>query len=116
MHIPLSSLPASQLSDEVRTSVQRIAPAVILIEMSPNLANTHLLIFLRSDSTTRHTPIIALSADRSATPMIMALGADSVLDLFTPPDLIAQAILQALPQPVALEIGTLQAVRTPLTR
>lgn len=115
-HIPLSSLPASVLSEEVRSSVQRIAPSVILLEVAPNLSNAHLLIFLRSDSTTRHTPIIALSTDRSATPMIMALGADSVLDLYTSPDIIAQAVTQFLPQPVALEIGTIPVARATLPK
>jgi DNA-binding NarL/FixJ family response regulator len=105
-NIPLSSLPAAMLSDEIRHTVQRLAPSVILIELTPNLDNAHLLIFLRSDMTTRHTPIIALCSDRQATPMIMALGADTVLDSAASPDTIASAVAQMLPQPIALEFGT----------
>jgi CheY-like chemotaxis protein len=108
-HIPLTSLPASALSDHVRSAVQRLAPSVILLELTPNLENAHVLIFLRSDATTRHTPIIALCADRQATPMILALGANTVIDSTAPADTIARSVLHYFPQPIALELGT----RTP---
>ena len=75
----LHFLSASQLTDELRQSVRRLAPDVILLELSQTIDNPHLYFFLRSDKATRNTPIIVLSSGARLAQQAAMLGADGYL-------------------------------------
>jgi CheY-like chemotaxis protein len=75
----LHFLAASQLSSELRLTVQQLAPDVILLELSQTLDNPHLYFFLRSDQATRHIPIIMLSSGGRLSQQAAMLGADGYL-------------------------------------
>ncbi len=74
-------LSASQLTSELRQTVQRIAPDVILLELSHATDNPHLYFFLRADCVTRNTPIILVSAaGKRLAQQAEILGADGYLE------------------------------------
>ena len=75
----LHFLSASELTDELRQSVRRLAPDVILLELSQTIDNPHLYFFLRSDKATRNTPIIVLSSGARLAQQAAMLGADGYL-------------------------------------
>lgn len=75
----LHFLAASQLTSELRQTVQQLAPDVILLELSQTLDNPHLFFFLRSDQLTRHIPIILLSSGARLSHQAAMLGADGYL-------------------------------------
>lgn len=70
---------ASQLTGELRRAVQRLAPEVILMELSQAIDNPHLYFFLRSDQATRSIPIILLSGGAWLAQQAAMLGADGYL-------------------------------------
>ena len=70
---------ASQLTGELRRAVQRLAPEVILMELSQAIDNPHLYFFLRSDQATRSIPIILLSGGTWLAQQAAMLGADDYL-------------------------------------
>ena len=72
-------LAASRLTSELRQTVQRLAPDVILLELSQAVDNPHLYFFLRSDQATRNIPIILLSASVRLEQQAAILGADGFL-------------------------------------
>lgn len=74
-------LSASQLTSELRQTVQRIAPDVILLELSHATDNPHLYFFLRADCVTRNTPIILVSAaGKRLAQQAEILGADGYVE------------------------------------
>jgi CheY-like chemotaxis protein len=75
----LHVLPASRLSEDVRQTVRTLSPEVILLELSQALDNPHLYFFLRSDQTTRYTPIILLSGSARVERYAQILDADAYL-------------------------------------
>jgi CheY-like chemotaxis protein len=75
----LHFLSSSRLTDDLRQSVRRLAPDVILLELSQTLDNPHLYFFLRSDKATRNTPIIVLSSGTRLAQQAAMLGADGYL-------------------------------------
>ena len=52
---------ASYLTNQTREEIYRLAPDIVLLELTPALDNAHLYFFLRADKYTRHIPIILLS-------------------------------------------------------
>jgi CheY-like chemotaxis protein len=72
-------LTASRLTSELRETVQRLAPDIILLELSHATDNPHLYFFLRSDRATRNIPIILVSAGQSLAQQAEILGADGYL-------------------------------------
>lgn len=75
----LHFLSASRLTDDLRQNVRRLAPDVILLELSQTIDNPHLYFFLRSDKATRSTPIIILSSGARLAHQAAMLGADGYL-------------------------------------
>jgi CheY-like chemotaxis protein len=75
----INLLPASQLTDGLRQAVQSFSPDVILLELSHAMDNPHIFFFLRSDATTRNTPIILVSAGTRLEQQAAILGADGYL-------------------------------------
>jgi hypothetical protein len=94
----LFPLPGSQLTDHLRRTVCRLAPDVILIELTRALDNPHLFFFLRSDEATRHIPLVVIAPSPELEPYAAALGADGFL-CEPRPELIARALDHYLPQP-----------------
>ena len=76
----LHFLSASRLTDDLRQNVRRLAPDVILLELSQTIDNPHLFFFLRSDKATRNTPIIVLSNGARLAQQAAMLGADGYLE------------------------------------
>lgn len=72
-------LSASRLNGELRETVARLAPDIILLELSHATDNPHLYFFLRANSATRNTPIILVSASHRLAQQAEALGADGFL-------------------------------------
>jgi CheY-like chemotaxis protein len=72
-------LSASRLTEDLRQSVRRLAPDVILLELSQTIDNPHLYFFLRSDTATRNIPIIILSSGARLAQQAAMLGADGYL-------------------------------------
>jgi CheY-like chemotaxis protein len=75
----LHFLAASRLTNDLRQTVQRLAPDVILLELSQAIDNPHLYFFLRSDQFTRNIPIILLSSGARLAQQATMLGADGYL-------------------------------------
>jgi CheY-like chemotaxis protein len=75
----LHFLAASRLTNDLRQTVQRLAPDVILLELSQAIDNPHLYFFLRSDQFTRNIPIILLSSGARLAQQASMLGADGYL-------------------------------------
>jgi CheY-like chemotaxis protein len=75
----LHILAASRLTNDLRQAVRRLAPDVILLELSQALDNPHLYFFLRSDQATRHIPIILLSSGARLEQQAAMLGADGYI-------------------------------------
>ena len=75
----LHFLAASRLTDDLRQQVRRLAPDVILLELSQTIDNLHLFFFLRSDQATRHIPVIMLSSGALLAQQATMLGADGYL-------------------------------------
>jgi len=73
-------LPASRLTSQLRKTVQRLDPDVILLELSQAIDNPHLYFFLRADQVTRNTPIILVSAGRRLAQQAEMLGADGYVE------------------------------------
>lgn len=92
----LFPLPGSQLSEELRRTVRKLAPDVIMIELTRALDNPHLFFFLRSDAATRNVPLIAVAANPELEPYAAALGADGFL-CEPQPETIARTLDQHLP-------------------
>jgi len=97
----LFPLPGSQLTDHLRRTVCRLAPDVILVEVTRALDNPHLFFFLRSDEATRHVPLIVLAANAEVEPYAAALGADGFLSELRP-ELIVHALDHFLPASVSV--------------
>lgn len=72
-------LTASHLTGELRRTVERLAPAVILLELSQAIDTPHLYFFLRSDKATRDIPIILLSGGGRLDQQAAVLDADGYL-------------------------------------
>lgn len=72
----LHFLAASHLTNDLRQAVRRLAPDVILLELSQAIDNPHLYFFLRSDQATRDIPIILLSSGARIEQQAAMLGAD----------------------------------------
>lgn len=77
----LDVLPASKLTTELREAVERLAPNVILLEVSRAIDNPHLYFFLRSDRATRDVPIILFSSSKHLAEEALLLGAEGYLPL-----------------------------------
>src|SRR5512143_4069180 len=75
----LHFMSASRLTEDLRQSVRRLVPDVILLELSQTIDNPHLYFFLRSDQATRNIPIILLSAGTRLAQQAAMLGADGYL-------------------------------------
>jgi len=75
----LHVMAASQLTSDLRQTVLRLSPDVILLELSQAIDNPHLYFFLRSDQATRHIPIILLSSGARLEQQAAMLGADGYL-------------------------------------
>jgi len=75
----LHLLPASRLTNELRQAVQSFSPDLILLELSHGMDNPHLYFFLRSDYTTRNTPIIIVSPGARLAQQAEILEADGYL-------------------------------------
>jgi CheY-like chemotaxis protein len=75
----LHFLAASRLTDDLRQQVRRLAPDVILLELSQTIDNPHLYFFLRSDQATRNIPVIMLSSGGRLAQQATMLGADGYL-------------------------------------
>ncbi|MFL5800475.1 MAG: response regulator [Roseiflexaceae bacterium] len=75
----LHFLAASRLTDDLRQHVRRLAPDVILLDLSQTIDNPHLYFFLRSDEATRHIPVIMLSSGARLAQQATMLGADGYL-------------------------------------
>src|SRR5215475_12536912 len=75
----LHIMAASRLTNDLRQTVQRLAPDVILLELSQTIDNPHLYFFLRSDQATRHIPVIVLSSGGRLAQQAAMLGADGYL-------------------------------------
>lgn len=69
-------LAASHLTNDLRQAVRRLAPDVILLELSQAIDNPHLYFFLRSDQATRNIPVILLSSGARLEQQAAMLGAD----------------------------------------
>ncbi|MBC8161787.1 MAG: hypothetical protein H7Z42_11265 [Roseiflexaceae bacterium] len=93
----LHMLSASRLSADVRDVVQRLAPDVVLLELSRAMDNAHIFFFLRSDQTTRETPIVLVSANESSTHQARVLEADAVLTNASLPDKLRHTIARFQP-------------------
>ena len=72
-------LSASRLNGELRETVARLMPDIILLELSHATDNPHLYFFLRADCATRDTPIILVSAGHRLAQQAEVLGADGFL-------------------------------------
>jgi CheY-like chemotaxis protein len=75
----LHLLSASQLTTELRETVQHLTADVILLELSHAIDNPHLYFFLRADCSTRNIPIILVSAGQRLAQQAQILGADGYL-------------------------------------
>jgi CheY-like chemotaxis protein len=75
----LHFLAASRLTEDLRQTVRRLTPDVILLELLQTIDNPHLYFFLRSDQATRNTPIILLSSGTRLAQQAAMLGADGYL-------------------------------------
>ena len=95
----LHFLAASRLTDELRQQVRRLAPDVILLELSQTIDNPHLFFFLRSDQATRHIPVIMLSSGARLAQQAAMLGADGYLQRpFLADQLSSMVAAQLTPQ------------------
>jgi CheY-like chemotaxis protein len=72
-------LSASRLTSELRETVQRLAPDIILLELSHATDNPHLYFFLRATRATRDIPIILVSTGQRLAQQAEILGADGYL-------------------------------------
>ncbi len=90
-------LPASRLTSELRQTVQRLDPDMILLELSQAVDNPHLYFFLRADQVTRNTPIILLSAGRRLAQQAEMLDADGYLQRPFAADQVRGAVAPLLP-------------------
>jgi DNA-binding response OmpR family regulator len=88
---------ASRLTSELRQAVQRIAPDVILLELSHATDNPHLYFFLRADHVTRNTPIILVSAGKRLSQQAEMLDADGYLQRPFVPEQVRSAVSPHLP-------------------
>lgn len=95
-------LPASHLSHEVRDLVRQLSPDVIVLEINRATDNPHLYFFLRSDDTTRSTPIILLSSGAQVEQQARLLGADGFLLRSAGAEQIRMALSRHLPPVAAL--------------
>jgi len=75
----LHVLSASRLTEDLRQTVRRLAPDIILLELAQTIDNPHLYFFLRSDQATRNIPIIVLSSGARLAHQAAMLGADGYL-------------------------------------
>lgn len=75
----LHIMSASRLSNDVRSTVEHIAPDVILLELNRSMDNAHLYFFLRADQATRSTPVILVSPTEIAAQQAAVLNPDDVL-------------------------------------
>src|SRR6266508_4850086 len=73
-------LSASRLNGELRETVARLAPDVILLELSHATDNPHLYFFLRANRVTRNTPIILVSSGKRLAQQAEMLGADGYVE------------------------------------
>src|SRR6266508_3153009 len=73
-------LSASRLNSELRETVARLAPDVILLELSHATDNPHLYFFLRANRVTRNTPIILVSSGKRLAQQAEMLGADGYVE------------------------------------
>lgn len=96
-HNTIQLMSASQLSGELRQSVQRFAPDLILLELSHATDNPHLYFFLRADQATRHTPIILISAGKRLAQQAEMLDADGYLQRPFAADQIRGAVAPLIP-------------------
>jgi CheY-like chemotaxis protein len=94
----LHFLSASRLSEELRRTVRRIAPDIILLELAQTLDNPHLFFFLRSDKATRNIPIIVLSSSARLAQQAAMLGADGYLQRPFLADQISSMVAAHIPQ------------------
>ena len=95
----LHFMSASRLSDELRRKVRRIAPDVILLELSHTVDNPHLFFFLRSDKATRDIPIIVVSSSTRLAQQAAMLGADAFLQRPFLADQLSSMVAAHIPQP-----------------
>lgn len=70
---------ASRLTNDVRSTVEHIAPDIILLELNRSMDNAHLYFFLRADQATRSTPVILVSPTDIAAQHAAVLNPDDVL-------------------------------------
>lgn len=97
-HLDVHMLSASRLSADVRSTVQRLAPDVILFELNRAMDNAHLFFFLRADQSTRFTPLILVSPSEYAEQQAAILGADAVLSRSSLTSQLKQLVLHMLPR------------------
>lgn len=97
----LFPLPGSRLTDDLRRTVRRAAPDVVVLELTRALDNPHLFFFLRSDAATRDVPVIVVADDPSLEPYAEALGAD-VFVAGADADAIRRALSRYLPAPAPM--------------
>ena len=98
-HHTIHLLSASQLTSALRQTVQRIAPDIILLELSHATDNPHLYFFLRADRITRNTPIILVST--SGKPLAQQseiLGADGYIERPLATEQLRRAVMPHLPR------------------
>lgn len=98
----LQMVTASHLTHALRTQVQQFSPDLILMELSQSMDNPHIFFFLRSDQTTRNTPIVVFSNSPRSAEEAAILGADGYLPrVFVPAQLHSQ-VHALLPQEYAV--------------
>lgn len=91
-------LSATRLTADVRDLVKRLAPDVVLLELTRALDNAHLFFFLRSDQVTRDTPVILVSPSDFTTHHADILEADSVLGHATLADHLSSTVARLMPK------------------
>ncbi|GAB4123266.1 MAG: hypothetical protein Fur005_45140 [Roseiflexaceae bacterium] len=101
----LTIVPADTLNAAVRASAYQHPLDLILLELTPQLSNLHLFLFLRSDQATRHVPIVVVSHDPALEAHALALGTNRFVSLPAPPQRIANSLVTFLPEPVSIALG-----------
>lgn len=93
----LHVLPASRLNSDLRERVRGLAPDMILMELTRDADNAHLFFFLRSDDTTRATPLILVSSSEQAAQQAAILEADGYIYRPQLRELLHETVAEHLP-------------------
>ena len=94
----LHMLSASRLAADVRTTVQRLKPDLVLLELNPAMDNAHLYFFLRSDQATRSIPVILVAPSELSNQQSAIFGSDAIVTRKQVASSLRHTLSRILPQ------------------